>query len=125
MFVLSPDNPSNVTPLVTGPGNDGDSAAFSPDGRWIVFTSQRTGRGEVYVARFRGEQSPPALGGRPIQISANGGGVLPGGWRRDGKEVVFGSPDGQIVAVTVDVRGESISRASRSCCFGCRPIRAA
>jgi Tol biopolymer transport system component len=109
VFVLSPDNPRNVTPLVTGPGNDGDSAAFSPDGRWIVFTSQRTGRGEVYVARFRGEQSPPSLGGRPIQISANGGGVLPGGWRRDGKEIVFGSQDGQVMAVTVDVRGESIS----------------
>jgi serine/threonine protein kinase len=109
MFVLSPDNPSTVTPLVTGPGNDGDSAAFSPDGRWIVFTSQRTGGGEVYVARFRGEQSPPALGGRPIQISANGGWVLPRGWWRDGKEIVFGSPDGQVMAVTVDVRGESIS----------------
>jgi Tol biopolymer transport system component len=109
LFVLSPDNPRNVTPLVTGPGNDGDTAAFSPDGRWIAFTCERTGRAEVYVARFRGDQSPPSLGGRPIQISANGGAVLPGGWRRDGKEIVFGSQDGQVVAVAVDMRGESIS----------------
>jgi Tol biopolymer transport system component len=109
LFVMSPDNPRNVTPLVTGPGNDGDSAAFSPDGRWIVFTSQRTGRWEVYVARFRGDQSPPSLGGRPIQISANGGAVLDRGWRRDGKEILFRSQDGQVVAAAVEVRGESIS----------------
>ncbi len=117
MFVLSPDNPRNVTPLVTGPGNDGDSVAFSPDGRWIAFTSDRTGRGEVYVARFRGEQSPPSLGGRPIQISANGGAVLPRGWRRDGKEIVFGSQDGQVVAVAVDMRGESISASQPNALF--------
>ena len=109
VFVMSPDNPRNVTPLVTGPGNDGDTAAFSPDGRWIAFTSERTGRWEVYVARFRGEQSPPSLGSRPVQISANGGVVLERGWRRDGKEIVFRSPEGQVVAVAVDVRGESIS----------------
>ena len=35
--------------------------------------------------------------------------MLPGGWRRDGKEIVFGSQDGRVVAVTIDARGESIS----------------
>jgi len=38
-------------PYITGPG-DQLYAQFSPDGRWVAYTSSETGRNEVYVAPF-------------------------------------------------------------------------
>ena len=105
-MIVPADGPNKTTPLLTGPANDG-GAVFSPDGRWIAFTSDRSGRGEAYVVRFRGDQSPPALGGHPLQISSGGGGVL--AWRRDGRELLLVSQDERILAVAMDSRGESIT----------------
>jgi Tol biopolymer transport system component len=82
-------------------------AVFSPDGRWIAFDSDRSGRAEAYVVRFRGDQDPPSLGGNPLQVSTDGANVL--GWRRDGKELLLGSRDDQVMAVAIDAHGESIS----------------
>ena len=59
LLVFPIDDPKKITPLLTGPGNDGPVATFSPDGRWIAFASDRSGRNEVYVVRFHGERSPP------------------------------------------------------------------
>ncbi len=63
----------------TGLG-DQDQAQFSPDGRWIAYASDETGRREVYVAPF------PATGAK-WQISTNGAEVPR--WRADGKELFF------------------------------------
>jgi len=109
IMLFPSDDPKKITPLVTGPANEGPNAAFSPDGRWLAFVSDRSGRPEVYVARFRGDQMPPVLAGEPIQITADGGVVLPRGWRPDGKEIVFTSLDGQMMAVPIEVHGETAS----------------
>jgi Tol biopolymer transport system component len=109
LLVLPVDDPKRIVPLLAGPGNDGPSAAFSPDGRWIAFGSDRSGRAEIYVVRFHGEQSPPAISGQPRQVTTDGGILAHDGWRRDGKEIVFGSADGQVKALPVDARGESVS----------------
>ena len=53
---------------------------FSPDGQWIAYSSNESGRREVYVRPF------PGPGGK-WQISTQGG-VHPY-WRRDGKEIFF------------------------------------
>jgi hypothetical protein len=95
-------------PLLTGPGNEGPNAVFSPDGRWIAFVSDRSGSFETYIARFRGDLSPPAIGGQPVQITTNGGALLSSGWRRDGKEILVASGDG-VMAIPIDARGESVS----------------
>jgi Tol biopolymer transport system component len=62
-------------------------AKFSPDGRWVTFISEESQRGEVYVSPF----SRP---GGKWQISTNGG-IKPR-WRRDGKEIFYLSPEGQV-----------------------------
>jgi eukaryotic-like serine/threonine-protein kinase len=83
-------------PYVTGPG-DQLYAQFSPDGRWVAYTSSETGRNEVYVAPF------PKTGAK-WQISQNGG-TLPR-WRRDGAELFFaGFSSGQFAAAQVNGRG--------------------
>ena len=108
MMLVAADDPKMITPLLTGPANE-PWASFSPDGRWIAFNSDRSGRYEIYVVRFRGDQSPPALGGQPRQITSDGGLLLEGGWRRDGREIVFQSVDARVMAVPVDTRGETIN----------------
>ena len=68
------------------------SGHFSPNGRWIAYTSRESGRDEVYVAPF------PGPGGK-WQISSTGG-RMPR-WRRDGRELFFISEDGFLMAAEV------------------------
>jgi Tol biopolymer transport system component len=67
-------------------------AKFSPDGRWFAYTSNESGRDEIYVQTF------PPSGGKS-QVSVNGGAYAY--WRRDGKEIIFGTGDRKIMAVDV------------------------
>lgn len=83
-------------PYVAGPG-DQQYAQFSPDGKWVAYVSDETGRNEVYVAPF------PKTGAK-WQVSQNGG-MLPR-WRRDGAELLFaGFNSGQFMAAQVNGRG--------------------
>jgi eukaryotic-like serine/threonine-protein kinase len=108
LLAFPADEPKKAVPLLTGPGNEGPNAVFSPDGRWIAFVSDRSGSFETYIARFRGDLSPPAIGGQPVQITTNGGAILSRGWRRDGKEILVASGGG-VMAIPIDARGESVS----------------
>ena len=65
---------------------------FSPDGRWMAFTSEESGKTEVYVQSF------PAPGGK-WQISTGGGGQPV--WRRDGRELFYINPDRTLMSVEV------------------------
>jgi Tol biopolymer transport system component/predicted Ser/Thr protein kinase len=66
-------------------------ARFSPDGRWIAYDSDESGRGEVYVREFLlGSDGKPEATGKH-QIST-GGGTIPQ-WREDGKELFYMSLD--------------------------------
>ena len=64
-------------------------ATISPDGRWFAYTSDESGRPEVYVRSF------PDLGGK-WQVSAEGGGEPV--WSRDGKELFYRSGDKMMAA---------------------------
>ena len=65
---------------------------FSPDGRWVAYASNESGKWEVLVAPF------PGRGGNWKVSSA--GGSEPR-WRRDGKELFYLAPDGELMAVEV------------------------
>jgi len=65
---------------------------FSPDGRWIAYQSNETGRYEIYVRPF---SSP----GGAIPISTTGG-VYPR-WSREGRELYFVAPDAKMMAVSI------------------------
>ena len=69
-------------------------ARFSPDGRWIAYVSEETGRPEVYVRSF-----PTAA--NKFAVSA-GGGAEPR-WRRDGRELFFMAPDRSVMSVPLRV----------------------
>jgi Tol biopolymer transport system component len=65
---------------------------FSPDGRFIAYQSNESGRSEVYVQSF------PVPAGK-WQVSTAGG--LEPKWRADGREIVYRAPDQNLMAVEV------------------------
>ena len=65
---------------------------FSPDGKWVAYSSNESGKWEIYVTSF------PEPRGK-WQVSA-GGGEQPR-WRGDGKELFYISSDGKIMAAPV------------------------
>jgi WD40 repeat protein len=73
-------------------GTDFGEARFSPDGRWITYTSEESGRSEIYLAAFPGP-------GKRVQVSPSGGGAPR--WRRDGRELFYLAEDGALMAVDV------------------------
>jgi serine/threonine protein kinase len=89
-----------------------EHAAFSPDGQWVAYTSDESGRFEVYIARAMG-------GGRHWQLSTNGG--LWPRWLAGSGEVVFQDMTGQFVAVTVRTDGPEVEFGTPEVLFGGLP----
>ena len=72
---------------------------FSPDGRWIAYQSNETGRYEIYVRPFSSR-------GGAIPISTTGG-VYPR-WSRDGTELYYIAPDATMMAVSTPATASSV-----------------
>ena len=81
-------------PVLQGPFNEGQSQV-SPDGRFIAYTSDESGRFEVYIQSFPVPEEK-------WQISA-GGGFDPR-WRRDGRELFYVGADRKLMAVNIRAR---------------------
>jgi eukaryotic-like serine/threonine-protein kinase len=75
-----------------------DQPQFSPDGRWIAYNANESGRFEVYVTAF------PSTGER-WQVSDNGG-VQPV-WRQDSRELYYLRLDGALAAVAFQTGDQS------------------
>ena len=69
---------------------------FSPDGAWIAYQSNESGRFEVYVQPF------PGSGGK-WPVSSNGGAQVR--WRADGKELFYVALDGKLMVVSIALGG--------------------
>jgi Tol biopolymer transport system component len=67
-------------------------ARFSPDGKWLAYSSDETGSSEIYLRPFPGP-------GAARRVSVLGG-TSPG-WRRDGRELYYAAPGKQIMKVSV------------------------
>jgi Tol biopolymer transport system component len=76
-------------PLVQTPSDERDGQ-FSPDGKWIAYQSNESGRYEIYVQPFPGPG--------PKSMVSNGGGTQVR-WRRDGSELFYVAPDRRMMAV--------------------------
>jgi len=78
--------------------------AFSPDGRWIAYSSDESGRFEVYVRPFPGA----ALAGSGKWQISTGGGMHPI-WSRSGRELFWESPDNHIMAAAYAAKADSFA----------------
>src|SRR5262249_58450821 len=93
------DLASAKEPIQVGsPNGKSFRGEFSPDGNYIAFDSDRSGRYEVYV-----QPIPPGTG--DTRVSINGGGVPR--WGGDGEEIFFVNVDGDLMAGGIKI-GEAV-----------------
>ena len=96
-------------PVVQGPGND-NWGAFSPDGKWVAYSSDESGRAEIYVVPF------PGPGGK-WQISTAGG--INSFWPT-GQELYYLAPDSHVMAAQFEFEGGSLVMGKSRQLFGGR-----
>jgi eukaryotic-like serine/threonine-protein kinase len=73
-----------------------ENGRFSPDGHWLAYSSEETGKDELFVVPF------PDLSSK-WQVSTAGGEQVM--WRSDGKELFYIGPDRKLMAVGIDTAG--------------------
>ena len=101
LVVSDPDHPKPGKPEVFLRTSSSERyPAVSPDGRWIAYQSNESGRDEVYVRPF------PGPGGK-WQIS-NTGGMFPI-WSHNGRELFFQNLDNRILVTEYEVKNESFA----------------
>lgn len=71
---------------------------LSPDGRWMAYRSDESGRAEIYTRSF-------PSGEDPTKISIDGGDQPR--WRGDGKELFFIGAEGRLIAVPIEMAGSA------------------
>jgi Tol biopolymer transport system component len=89
-------------------------AVFSPDGRWVAYRSNESGRDEIYVKPF------PGPAGR-WQVSTGGG--TRAKWRRDGKELFYLGVDDKIMSAEIRMKGAALEVGAVRALFQARPQR--
>ena len=83
---------------------------FSPDGRWVAYESNESGRNEIYVRPFvppGTAGTPPAAAGGQWQVSTEDG-IYPR-WGPDGRELYYLNPAGAMMAVPITVAGATFA----------------
>jgi Tol biopolymer transport system component len=93
---------------------DEQNGTFSPDGRWVAYSSNESGVDEVYVQSF------PASGGR-WQVST-GGGITPR-WKGDGTELFYIAADRNLMAAPIRTAGASFEPGTPTRLFTVPPIQ--
>jgi Tol biopolymer transport system component len=78
---------------------DETNARFSPEGSWIAYASNESGRYEVYVQPF------PATGVKWLVSNRSGTRPI---WRGDGRELFYVSADGRLMAVEVKAASDGL-----------------
>ena len=95
LWLLPIADPQHSIPLLRTPANE-RGARISPDGRWMAYASDETGRSEVYVQEFPEPQNK-------WQISANGG--RQPHWSSDGRQLYFRDALNAIMVAAVETNG--------------------
>jgi Tol biopolymer transport system component len=103
LLTLPVNGDGKVSPLLSTAASE-RGASFSPDGRWMAYVSDESGRNEFYVTSF------PSPGGK-WQVST--GGAERGGWLGDGKETWYADTDGRFYAVPIATAGGSLDVGTR------------
>ena len=78
--------------------------AFSPDGRWVAYMSNESGRPEIYVRPF----APPGAPQSGVQWQVSTAGGIHPVWRPDGRELYYIDPVGAMVAAPIAVNGNTV-----------------
>ncbi|HEX5473585.1 MAG TPA: protein kinase [Vicinamibacterales bacterium] len=111
VMLLSASAPRELKPLVMGPTRD-EAGPVSPDGRWLAYFSDETGRYQLYVQSF------PSPGHR-LQVSQDG--AIGAWWTPDGRQLLFVGDDLRTLSrVDVAQAGDAL-RVSEPATFATLP----
>jgi serine/threonine protein kinase/Tol biopolymer transport system component len=88
---LSPAEPKNVI-AITNPPYDARNPQFSPDGQWVAYESDESGRFEIYIQPFPGP-------GAKVPVSTDGGTQVR--WKADGRELFYLGRANTLLAVPI------------------------
>jgi eukaryotic-like serine/threonine-protein kinase len=99
VWILSLDGSRKVVPFASGEARQLEPR-FSPDGRFLAYLSNETGRQELQLSAF------PDRGVR-TQVSTNGASWVM--WQRDGRQIVYRDPRGRFFSVGVRVGHGGVS----------------
>jgi serine/threonine-protein kinase len=105
-MMLSLDTTHRVQPLIQTPASERNGVVSPPDGHWLAYESNSSGTFEVYVRPF-----PNVDAGQWLISTAGGTRPL---WSSNGKELFYVAPDGALMAVRVDPRGNAWNSGSPS-----------
>jgi Tol biopolymer transport system component len=99
LWIVPMDGAQKRYPLIQTQSMEAEGQ-FSPDGRFLTYTSDESGTPQVYARPVsRANDGHLHVGGERWQISAGGG--TQSRWRHDGREVYYLGADGQIMSVAV------------------------
>jgi hypothetical protein len=113
VFVRLP-GATEMIPFAADSGVQERGPRFSPDGRWLLYVSDKSRRDEVYAAPFPG-------GGERVQVSVDGGREAL--WSHDGSKIFFRGLDGWMMSATV-TRGAAVQVTKRERLFDASPYLA-
>jgi len=92
LWTVSASGPADPVPLLQTPFNE-SHARVSPDGRWLAYMSNDSGRQNVFVTTF---PTPGAI----VPVSTEGGSMPV--WSRDSRELYYRDFKGQLMSVAID-----------------------
>ena len=112
LWVLPLDGEKKPRMLVSTDPDEFVNGSISPDGKWLQYIANESGRREVYVVPF------PGLGEKR-QVST--GGAITGRWLGDRAILYSQPPDGKLFAVDLEARGTSLQVGAPRPIFGGKP----
>ena len=112
LTVLSLEGKRESRPYLANPTYVETRGVFSPNGRWVAYESNESGRFEIYVRPF-----PDPSGGQS-KVSTDGGKFAR--WSPDGRELYYLSPAGALIAVRVNPAADRFSHGAATELFRTR-----
>src|SRR4029434_1819636 len=104
----------NPRPFIATPAIE-NAAEFSPDGKWFSYSSDESGREELFVVPFPGP-------GAKRQISSTG--AAASFWKADGRGIGYLTPDRKLMMVEISGNGSNLDIGASSQIFGGQQIPA-
>jgi len=114
LWIQSLEGDKKAYPFLITPANEIEGT-ISPDGRWIAFASDETGRYELYVTSF------PSPGGKR-QISSDGADAPQ--WLKNGRELAYINAERKLIVVEVNARENEFEVGQSQVLFGGKPLPA-
>jgi sugar lactone lactonase YvrE len=118
LWLLPMQGERNPQPLIATAADE-TLGQFSPDGRWILYRSDESGRLEVYLRDFDPSRSP-AVGDQKFTISRNGGDRPR--WSPDGKALYYIDLERRLTRVPLTVSGAMLQPGTPEPLFEINPV---